>query len=258
MGRLDGKVALISGGARGQGATEAKLFAREGAKVVIGDLLDEEGQKVDAEIRDSGGEATYTHLDVTSEADWVAAVETAVNRFGKLDILVNNAGIVSRTASGERVSIENATVAAWDRLMGVNAKGVFLGTKYAIPEMRKAGGGSIVNISSVAGVVGDSKPSSGAYPASKGAVRLLTKATAIQYADEWIRCNSVHPGLIETPMTELTFPTSQDREDRIAITPIKRIGTPEDIAYGVLYLASDESSYITGIELVIDGGFTAQ
>ena len=258
MGRLDGKVALISGGARGQGATEAKLFAREGAKVVIGDLLDEEGQRVDAEIRESGGEATYTHLDVTSEADWVAAVETAVTRFGKLDILVNNAGIVGRTAGGERVSIENATVAAWDRLMGVNAKGVFLGTKCAIPEMRKAGGGSIINISSVAGLVGDSKPGSGAYPASKGAVRLLTKATAIQYAGEWIRCNSVHPGLIETPMTDLTFPTAEDREERIAITPIRRIGTSEDIAYGVLYLASDESSYITGTELVIDGGFTAQ
>ncbi len=258
MGRLDGKVALISGGARGQGATEAKLFATEGAKVVFGDLLDEEGQKVEAEIRQSGGEAAYTHLDVTSETDWMAAVETAVNRFGKLDILVNNAGITGIQASGGPVSIENATVEGWDRVMAVNAKGVFLGTKYAIPEMRKAGGGSIINISSVSGLVGDLRPSSGAYPASKGAVRLLTKATAIQYSDEWIRCNSVHPGLIETPMTDRTFPTPQDRDDRIAITPIKRIGTPEDIAYGVLYLASDESSYVTGIELVIDGGFTAE
>ena len=258
MGRLDGKVALISGGARGQGATEARLFAKEGAKVVFGDLLDEEGQNVDAEIRESGGEATYIHLDVTSEADWVAAVQTAVNRYGKLDILVNNAGITGVSVSGGPVSIENATEAAWDRVMEVNAKGVFLGTKYAIPEMRKAGGGSIINISSVSGLVGDLRPSSGAYPASKGAVRLLTKATAMQYADEWIRCNSVHPGLIETPMTDRTFPTPEDREERIAITPIKRIGTSEDIAYGALYLASDESSYITGIELVIDGGFTAQ
>ena len=258
MGRLDGKVALISGGARGQGATEARLFATEGAKVVFGDLLDEEGQNVEAEIRASGGEATYIHLDVTREADWVAAVQTAVNRYGKLDILVNNAGITGTQASGGPVSIENATEEAWDRVMAVNAKGVFLGTKYAIPEMRRAGGGSIINISSVSGLVGDRKPSAGAYPASKGAVRLLTKATAIQYAGEWIRCNSVHPGLIETPMTDSTFPTPRDREERIAITPIKRIGTPEDIAYGALYLASDESSYITGIELVIDGGFTAE
>ena len=258
MGRLDGKVALISGGARGQGATEAKLFAREGAKVVLGDLLDEAGQNVEAEIRESGGVAAYVHLDVTSETDWMAAVETAVNRFGKLDILVNNAGITGIQVSGRPVSIENATVEGWDRVLAVNAKGVFLGTKYAIPEMRKAGGGSIINISSVSGLVGDLRPSSGAYPASKGAVRLLTKATAIQYSDEWIRCNSVHPGLIETPMTDGTFPTPQDRQERIAITPIKRIGTPEDIAYGVLYLASDESSYVTGIELTIDGGFTAE
>ena len=258
MGRLDGKVALISGGARGQGATEARLFVTEGAKVVFGDLLDEEGQQVEAEIRASGGDAVYTHLDVTSEADWIAAVDTAVNRYGKLDILVNNAGIVGSRAGGVPVSIENATEEAWDRVMAVNAKGVFLGTKYAIPEMRRAGGGSIINISSVSGLVGDRKPSAGAYPASKGAVRLLTKATAIQYAGEWIRCNSVHPGLIETPMTDSTFPTAKDREERIAITPIKRIGTPEDIAYGALYLASDESSYITGIELVIDGGFTAE
>ncbi len=258
MGRLDGKVALISGGARGQGATEAKLFAREGAKVVFGDLLDEEGKKVDAEIRELGGEATYTHLDVTSEADGVAAVETAVNRYGKLDVLVNNAGISGINASGDQVSIENATEAAWDQVLEVNAKGVFLGTKYALPEMRKAGGGSIINISSIAGLVGNSRPSSGAYPASKGAVRLLTKATAIQYAREGIRCNSVHPGLIETPMTERILSVPEDREDRIASTPMGRIGTPEDIAYGVLYLASDESSFVTGSELVIDGGYTAQ
>ena len=258
MGRLDGKVALISGGARGQGATGARLFAGESARVVFGDLLDEEGQKIEAEIRESGGEAVYTHLDVTSASDWAAAVETAVKRFGKLDILVNNAGITGLGSGGGPVSIENATEAAWDRVLEVNAKGTFLGTKHAIPEMRKAGGGSIINISSVSGLVGDSKPSAGAYPASKGAVRLLTKATAIQYASEGIRCNSVHPGLIETPMTETTFPTPKDREDRIAITPLRRIGTPEDIAYGALYLASDESSYVTGIELVIDGGFTAQ
>src|SRR6266511_5779908 len=195
MGRLDGKVALISGGARGQGAAEAKLFAREGAKVVLGDVLDDEGKKVEAEIQASGGEATSMHLDVTREVDWRRAVETAATRYGKLDVLVNNAGIVIRKG------IEETSEADWDRIMAVNAKGVFLGTKAAIPAMRQAGGGSIINISSQLGLVGmdDSSPQ---YQASKGAVRLLTKLTALQYARERIRANSVHPGPIVTPMTE--------------------------------------------------------
>jgi NAD(P)-dependent dehydrogenase (short-subunit alcohol dehydrogenase family) len=258
MGRLDGKVALISGGARGQGATEAQLFAREGAKVVLGDLLDEAGKQVEETIRQQGGEATYVHLDVTSEADWVEAVGTAVNRYGTLDILVNNAGISGASASGEPVHLEDATEAAWDRVLAVNAKGVFLGTKHAIPAMRQAGGGSIINISSIAGLVGGFGPSSGAYGASKGAVRLLTKSTATQYAKDGIRCNSVHPGFIDTPMTERSLSIPATREDRIRRTPLGRIGTPEEIAYGVLYLASDESSFVTGSELVIDGGYTAQ
>src|SRR5713101_6102599 len=258
MGRLDGKVALISGGARGQGATEATLFAREGAKVVVGDLLDEAGKQVEETIRQQGGEATYVHLDVTSEADWVEAVGTAVNRYGKLDILVNNAGMSGASASGEQVHLEDATEAAWDRVLAVNAKGVFLGSKHAIPAMRQAGGGSIINISSIAGLVGGFGPSSGAYGASKGAVRLLTKSTATQYAKDGIRCNSVHPGFIDTPMTERSLSLPATREDRIRRTPLGRIGTTEDIAYGVLYLASDESSFVTGSELVIDGGYTAQ
>jgi len=257
MGRLDGKIALISGGGRGQGAVEAKLFAREGAKVVLGDLLDEAGKQVEEEIRQQGGEATYVHLDVTSEADWVEAVGTAVNRYGKLDILVNNAGISGASTSGEQVRLEDATEAAWDRVLDVNAKGVFLGTKQAIPAMRQAGGGSIINISSIAGLVGFG-PSSGAYGASKGAVRLLTKSTATQYAKDGIRCNSVHPGFIDTPMTERSLSIPATREDRIRRTPLGRIGTTEGIAYGVLYLASDESSFVTGSELVIDGGYTAQ
>ncbi len=258
MARLDGKVALVSGGARGQGAVEAKLFAQEGAKVVFGDVLDEEGGKVEAEIRELGGEATYIHLDVTREADWAAAVETAVNRYGKLDILVNNAGISGRSPSGEQASIENAPEEAWNRVMDVNAKGVFLGTKHAIPEMPKAGGGSIINISSIAGLVGSSNPSSGAYPASKGAVRLLTKATAVQYAQDKIRCNSVHPGPIVTPMTEASRSDPGRYQESLSRIPLGRYGESEDIAYGVIYLASDESSFVTGSELVIDGGQTAQ
>ena len=258
MGRLDGKVALISGGARGQGAAEAKLFAQEGAKVVLGDVLDEDGMKVEAEIRELGGEATYVHLDVTREEDWASAVQAAVDRHGKLDVLVNNAGISGTGAGGVQTGIEDATEEAWDQVMDVNAKGVFLGTKHAIAEMRKAGGGSIINISSIAGMVGLGGRSSGAYTASKGAERLLTKSTAIQYAKEGIRCNSVHPGWIDTAMTERSFSVPQNREDRINRTPLGRIGTTDDIAFGVLFLASNESSFVTGSELVIDGGYTAQ
>lgn len=251
MGRLDGKVVLISGGARGQGATEAKMMAGEGAKVVFGDILDEEGRKVEAEITEVGHEATYVHLDVTKEDDWKAAVETAVNRYGKLDVLVNNAGILIRK------SIEETTEEEWDRIMAINAKGVFLGTKHSIPAMRQAGGGSIVNISSTAGLVGslDGSPS---YTATKGAVRLFTKSTAVQYAKENIRCNSVHPGPIDTEMISDTLTDPVRRERRMQRLPLKRIGTTEDIAYGVLYLASDESSFVTGSELVIDGGTTAE
>lgn len=251
MGRLDGKVAIISGGARGQGATEARMFAREGAKVVIGDLLDEEGKQVEAQINESGGDATYVHLDVTQEDDWRSAVETAVSRYGKLDILVNNAGILIRK------SLEETTVEDWDRIMGVNAKGVFLGTKHAIPAMRRAGGGSIINISSTAGLVG-SPNGSPSYTATKGAVRLLTKSTAIQYAKEGIRCNSVHPGPIDTDMIRDTMSDPARLEQRMQRLPMGRVGTSEDIGYGVLYLASDESSFVTGSELVIDGGTTAQ
>ena len=251
MGRLDGKVALISGGARGQGATEAQLFSREGAKVVLGDVLDEAGRHVEAAIRTAGGEATYVHLNVTSEADWRAAVDTAERRYGQLHVLVNNAGILIRK------SIEETTEDDWDRIMAVNVKGVFLGTKYAIPAMRRAGSGSIINISSTAGLVGSPYGSS-AYTATKGAVRLFTKATAVQHAKEHIRCNSVHPGPIETDMIRDTLSDPVLRDERLNRVPLRRIGKPEDIAYGVLYLASDESSFVTGSELVIDGGSTAQ
>ena len=248
--RLEGKVALISGGARGQGAVEARLFASEGAKVVIGDILDDLGRQVEAEIAEAGGNATYVHLDVTSESDWEDAVRTAVEGFGKLDILVNNAGILIRA------NIEDTTEEDWDRIMDINAKGVFLGTRAAIPAMRDAGGGSIINISSVAGLQGS--PQSAAYSSTKGAVRILTKSTAIQYAKENIRCNSVHPGIIYTDMTSDSLDTEEGQRNWMNRVPLGRLGQSEDVANGVMFLASDESSYMTGSELVIDGGITAQ
>ena len=249
--RLEGKVAFISGGGRGMGATEARLVAKEEAKVAIGDVLEDDGKKVEAEINESGGEAIFVRLDVTSESNWKQAIDATVARFGKLDILVNNAGI-----SGHGM-VEDTTVEDWDRVMDVNSKGVFLGSKTAIPEMRKAGGGSIINISSQLGLVGTDN-SSPQYQASKGAVRLLTKATAIQYAGDGIRANSVHPGPIVTPMTEESRTDAERFDLTIARIPMGRYGQPEEVANGVLYLASDESSYVTGSELVIDGGWTAQ
>lgn len=249
--RLAGKVALISGAARGMGAVEGRLFAQEGARVVLGDILDAEGRQVAAEIKAAGGEALFVRLDVTRETDWQNAVDTAVNTYGALHILVNNAGI----GGGGRV--EETTLAEWEKVMAVNSTGVFLGTKTAIPAMRRAGGGSIINISSQLGLVGVDN-SSPQYQASKGAVRLLTKATAIQYAHEGIRVNSVHPGPIVTPMTEVRRADPEVYQLTVSRIPLGRYGQPEDVAYGVLYLASDESAYVTGSELVIDGGWTAQ
>jgi NAD(P)-dependent dehydrogenase (short-subunit alcohol dehydrogenase family) len=233
------------------GAVEARLFAKEGAKVAFGDILEDEGRKLEAEIHATGGEALFVRLDVAREGDWQKAVEATVSRFGKLDILVNNAGI----SGGGRV--EDTPVEAWDRVMEVNAKGVFLGTKVAIPAMRQSGGGSIINISSQLGLVGTDH-SSPQYQASKGAVRLLTKATAIQYAKEGIRANSVHPGPIVTPMTEAGRADPERYKLMLSRIPLGCYGQPEDVAYGVLYLASDESRWVTGSELVIDGGWTAQ
>jgi NAD(P)-dependent dehydrogenase (short-subunit alcohol dehydrogenase family) len=249
--RLAGKVALISGGARGMGAAEARLFAREGARVVVADVLEAEGQAVAAEVNAGGGQSVFARLDVTSESDWGQAIALAVSRFGALNVLINNAGI------GGSSRVEDTTAEAWDRVMDVNAKGVFLGTKAAIPAMRRAGGGSIVNIASQLGLVGmdDSSPQ---YTASKGAVRLLTKTTALQYAREGIRCNSVHPGPILTPMTEHRRADPVVYKRMLSRIPLGRYGEAEEVAYAVLYLASDESAFVTGSELVIDGGWTAQ
>lgn len=247
--RLEGKVALISGGARGLGAAEARLFAREGARVGVGDIREVEGRALEAEIRESGGDAMYIGLDVTDEQQWADAVHQMMTVYGRLDILVNNAGIL------EHGMVEETTAESWDRTMDVNGRGVFLGTKAVIPAMRESGGGSIINISSVAGLIGGMMT---AYNASKGAVRLLTKSSAVQYAAEGIRVNSVHPGPTDTDMLDVFFREEGAREARAADTPIPRLGDPDDIAYGVLFLASDESSYMTGAELVIDGGNTAR
>ena len=247
--RLEGKVALISGGARGMGAEEALLFAQEGAKVVIGDVLEGEGRDIAAQI--PGGQAIFVRLDVTKEADWQRAVSMAEEVYKRLDILVNNAGV---SAVG---GIEDTTVEEWDRVMEVNAKGVFMGTKYAIPAMQRSGGGSIINISSQLGIVAMNE-SSPQYIASKGAVRLLTKSTALQYAEDGIRCNSVHPGPIVTPMTQGRRSDEAVRELMESRIPLGRYGEAIDVAYGVLYLASDEASFVTGSELVIDGGWVAQ
>jgi NAD(P)-dependent dehydrogenase (short-subunit alcohol dehydrogenase family) len=251
MGRLDGKVTLISGGARGQGAREAEVFAAEGAKVVFGDVLDQEGRAVAERITATGGDAVYVHLDVTKDADWQQAVDLAESRYGRLDVLINNAGIARPE------NVEDTTEELWERVMSINTTGVFLGTRKAIPAMRRAGGGSIINLSSVAGLVGR-RWAGAAYSASKGAVRIFSKATAVQYAPDKIRCNSIHPGPIQTLMLGVTDDDPALMAARTAEIPLGRIGTTDDVANGALFLASDESSWITGIELTIDGGITAQ
>ena len=250
--RLEGKVAIITGGAHGMGATEAKLFASEGAAVVFGDVLEKEGQRTEAEIIDSGGKGIFIHLDVASEKSWEKAISTTIDKFGKLNILVNNAGVSGRAL------IEDTSVEEWDRIMDVNAKGTFLGTKAALPELKKADGASIINISSQLGIVGSDLGVSAAYQASKGAVRLLTKATALEYASEGIRCNSVHPAPVNTELTAVSRENPEVFAKTKSNIPMGRFAEPMEIAKAVLYLASDESSFMTGSELVVDGGWTAR
>jgi NAD(P)-dependent dehydrogenase (short-subunit alcohol dehydrogenase family) len=247
--RLAGKVAIISGAAHGMGAEEAQLFAREGAKVVIADLLEDEGTRLAAAITAAGGEALFVRTDVTCEDDWRQVVQTTVARWGTLDILVNNAGL-SSTSAADPMDTEG-----WRRIMEVNATGVFLGTKYAIPTMQRARSGAIVNISSIMGFVGG-EGGHPAYHASKGAVRIFTKATAVKYGPDGIRANSVHPGFM--PPMRSSHPNPAAREEQVGLTPLRRLGQPLEVAYGVLFLASDEASFITGTELVIDGGFLAR
>ena len=248
--RLEGKVALITGAAHGMGAEEARLFAREGAKVAIADIREEDARKVEAEIAEAGGESMVVMLDFSKEDQWKASVAAVVAQFGKLDILVNNAGI---SGSGER---DLGSTESWDRLMDINAKSVFLGMKHAIPEMERAGGGAIVNISSISGFVGQEAIHPG-YNASKGAVRLVTKAAAVQHAKIGVRVNSVHPGMMPPMLTSFQR-GDPNREAMNAAVPMGREGEPIEVANAVLFLASDEASYITGTELLVDGGFTAR
>ena len=228
--RLEGKVALISGAARGMGEEEARLFAREGAKVVLGDVLDEAGKAVATAIRASGGGAIYRSLDVTDQADWAAAVEAAESAWGRLDILVNNAGVTSYS-KGDKDSLED-----FDRCHEINSRGSYLGIRASIPAMRRAGGGSIVNISSISGLVGQRHVHAGSN----------------------IRVNSVHPGPIQTDMTRDSWTDPESKQRTELVVPLGRYGQPVDVANAVLFLASDEAAYITGAEIVVDGGYTAQ
>jgi cyclopentanol dehydrogenase len=265
---VQGKVALITGSARGLGAGCATVLAREGAKVVVTDILDDDGERRAALIRDLGGDAIYVHLNVLMPNEWQSAVERAVQAYGRLDVLINNAGGGGAAPAGAASgaggvplsalgNIEQATKESWERVQDVNATSTFLGTQAVVPVMRRQAGGCIINISSIYGIVGSQ--GSAAYHAAKGAVRLFTKATAMQLASDGIRVNSIHPGHTKSyGLVSRTWMDDQRREELLPKYPLGRLGEPEDIGYGALFLASDASSFITGAELVIDGGYTAQ
>lgn len=246
MGKLDGKVAIVTGAASGIGAATARLFAEEGAKVVVADWHDD-GEKVAAEIGDA---AAFVKVDVSQQDQVEAMVKTAVDRFGRLDIIFNNAGVEGEQAFTADCSLEN-----WDRVIGINLTGTFLGMKYAIPEMLKNGGGVIVNNASVAGLVGF--PGIPAYAASKGGVVLMTKTVALEYAKQGIRANAICPGVISTPMVERFTASEEARKALEASEPMGRFGQPEEVARLALFLASDDSSFCTGAPFVVDGGMTA-
>ena len=248
--RLADKVAIISGAASGMGAATARRFAKEGAKVVVADMLEAEGRKVAADIVTANGAAMFMTLDVTKEADWKRVVDDTVAQYGKLDILVNNAGI-----SGSKVS-DLLDTAAWDELLAVNGRGVFLGTKYAVLAMKQSGGGSIVNLSSISGNSGQTMTHMG-YNASKGAVRTLTKSTAVQFGADGIRANSVHPGIMPPMRTSGATADPEVRAKMLKGVPLRRAGEVDEVANAILFLASDEASYITGAELWVDGGYLA-
>jgi NAD(P)-dependent dehydrogenase (short-subunit alcohol dehydrogenase family) len=248
--RLAGKVAIVTGGAHGMGESEALIFAREGATVVVADVDQAAGAQVAGKITGGGGKARFARLDVTREAEWQDVIRSTVAAYGRLDVLVNNAGI-SGSSDADTTSTES-----WDAIMGVNAKGVFLGMKHAVPAMRQSGGGAIVNISSISGFVGQDRLHM-AYNASKGAVRIMTKSAAVQYACDGIRVNSVHPGFMPPMRTSKISADPAWRQPFLNAVPLRREGRVEEVAHAVLFLASDEASYITGTELVVDGGFLA-
>lgn len=248
--RLQGKVVIISGAASGMGAATARRFAREGAKVVVADVLVDEGRQVAHGIRAAGGEASLMHLDVTDEANWKQIVDETVAKYGRLDIAVNNAGI-----SGSKVN-DTMETEAWHRLIAVNATGVFLGMKFEIPAMRKSGGGAIVNLSSISGNAGQNQIHVG-YNASKGAVRLITKSAAVQFGKDGIRVNSIHPGLMPPMRTSGATADPVVRANMLKRVPLGRSGEVDEVANAALFLASDEASYITGAELHVDGGYLA-
>jgi NAD(P)-dependent dehydrogenase (short-subunit alcohol dehydrogenase family) len=247
--RLKGKVAIITGAAMGLGEDNARLFAKEGAKVVIADIADQDGERVANEIRAAGGEALFIHLDVTRENDWKQGVRTVVERYGKVDILVNNAGI-----SIKNPSLHETPAEVWDKVYGVNAKGTFLGTRTVIPEMKKSGGGSIVNISSTAALVGGDN--AGVYHAAKGAIRSFTKAVAVEFGRDNIRCNSLHPGPFNAGLLPRFLKDPEKQRINANTVPMGRRGEALEESYAVLYLASDESTFTTGAELTVDGGQT--
>ncbi len=248
--RLENKVAIVSGAASGMGAATARRFAREGAKVVVADLLVDDGQAVVKQSTEAGGTALFDALNVTEEASWKAVLAATLAAYGRLDIMVNNAGI-----SGSAVN-DLLETGIWDRVMAVNSTGVFLGTKFAVEQMQKNGGGSIVNLSSISGVVGQTMVHM-SYNASKGAVRTLTKATAVQFGKDNIRANSVHPGLMPPMRTSGATADPVVRAKMLKAVPLGRNGEVDEGANAVLFLASDEASYITGAELYVDGGYLA-
>ncbi|MGO4584033.1 SDR family NAD(P)-dependent oxidoreductase [Arthrobacter sp. 2RAF6] len=249
MNRVQDKVTIITGAARGQGEAHTRLFAAEGASVLMTDVLDDAGRAVAAELQEAGHDVHYRHMNVSSEEDWASVVAEAEQRWGRVNVLLNNAGIV-----GSMKAADQEALSAWAKVTDINQQGVFLGIKHVVPALRRAGGGAIVNTCSINGTVGG--PGFFSYQASKGAVRMMTRAAALEYVNDGIRVNSVSPGLIMTAMA-----AEEGAESNRAFadaTPMKRGGRPEEVSFGVLFLASDEASYITGTDLLIDGGYTAQ
>jgi NAD(P)-dependent dehydrogenase (short-subunit alcohol dehydrogenase family) len=252
VGRLDGKVAVITGGASGMGMVASRLFAAEGAKVVLTDVADDAGEAVAAEIRLSGGEAAYVHADVAREADAEQMIAAAVDTFGRLDVLYNNAGIML----GDDGSVTSTDETVWDRTLSINVKGVAFGCKYGVPAMISSGGGSIINVASFVAWMG-AATSQTAYTASKGAVLSMTREIAVEYARQGVRCNALCPGPIGTPLLAELLSDPGRRQRRFVHIPMGRLGQADELAKAALFLASDDSSYMTGASLIVDGGITA-